>query len=197
MVFHLIRAENGILKILWTTLMRFLILIETVFSWNCGYGSAANVWHTIRTRHQERNVQNSLPTLQGAVVQAHGHPQEHEPQLCSLHHPQPWEEGWKDQCSSCPRSTKVQWRPRGNQNLSPGFPQSYPIPRVQTEVWAPHPQRYPQGIHGRQEGLWEDDWSSGAWSRSIQNWTVQDFLPCRSFGSPWRGAWSENHWSSC
>lgn len=46
-----------------------------------------------RTEDKEGNVSNCRPTLQRVSHQADGHAEEHQPQLPSMHHPQPREEG--------------------------------------------------------------------------------------------------------
>ena len=71
------------------------------FSRDCWYGPASDDGHPVWPSDQERDVPDRLPALQGAAVQADGDPEEHQPQLCEVHHPQPREEGWQDQRSAC------------------------------------------------------------------------------------------------
>ena len=72
------------------------------FSGDCWYGPASDDGHPVWPSDQERDVPDRLPALQGAAVQADGDPEEHQPQLREVHHPQPREEGWQDQRSACP-----------------------------------------------------------------------------------------------
>lgn len=46
-----------------------------------------------RTEDKERNVPNRRPTLQGVSHQTNGYAAEYQPQLLTLYHPQPREEG--------------------------------------------------------------------------------------------------------
>ena len=87
----------------------------------------------------------------------------------------------------------MQRSPRGNPNLSPGFPQQNSLPRVQTEIRTADSQRDPQGIHGREESLREDDRGAGAGPRPLQDRSVQDLLQSRRVGSPGGGARPEDH----
>ena len=158
-------------------------LMLLYFSRDCGNGPAGDDRHPVRARDQERHVPHGVPALQGAALQADGHPEEHQPQLRALHHPQPREEGGQDQRSPCAGPAQMQRCPRGDPNLPPGIPQQDSLPRVQTEIRTADTQRHSQGIHGRQEGLRENDRGSRVGPRPLPYWSVQDLLPCWSFGS--------------
>lgn len=46
-----------------------------------------------RLQDQEGYVPHCGTAVQGAAVQTDGHAEKHQPQFCSLHHPEPREEG--------------------------------------------------------------------------------------------------------
>lgn len=64
------------------------------------------VW--CRLQDQEGHVPHRGTAVQGAVIQADGHAEEHQPQLCPLHHPQSWEKGELHDCHSYPQH-KLDW----------------------------------------------------------------------------------------
>lgn len=81
---------------------------------DCGLGPGG--WHERdddlrrRLQNQEGHVPHGQPTLQGAAVQAYGHAPKHQPQLCSLHHPQPRETGeWGQEGLEITPDNSVPW----------------------------------------------------------------------------------------
>ena len=53
------------------------------FSRDCGNGPAGDDGHPVRAGDQEGHVQDRVPALQGAALQAHDHPQVQNESKCS------------------------------------------------------------------------------------------------------------------
>ncbi len=98
------------LPILPPTLQLVYVCLLLVRSWDRGYGPAGDDGHPVRSGDEEGHVPHRLPALQGAALQAHGHPQVGSPWFnrAGVHILRNWVEA-KEKCKTfiCPNRTQM------------------------------------------------------------------------------------------